>query len=233
MFVLSLYALCMKLLLIDDDPRVIKTLTRFLKDDYIVDTAMNASAAEELAYFNHYDVIVLDLVLPDMDGEDLCALIKARVKNVPIIVISGKATVSDKDIAFGRGADDYLVKPFSKTELKSRLSVLIRRVDVGDTKTLENLTLRGISIDRARRRASYKKQRLKLRKKEIMLLEFLLINRGRVLTRNEILENVWDASINPFTNTVDVHIKRLRDKIEKPLNESFIETVHGIGYLVE
>ncbi|PIR42144.1 DNA-binding response regulator [candidate division WWE3 bacterium CG_4_9_14_0_2_um_filter_35_11] len=223
----------MKLLLIDDDPRVIRTLSRLLKDDYIIDTAVNAETAEDLAYFNHYDIIILDLVLPDMDGEDLCALIKARVKNVPILVISGKETVSDKDLAFRKGADDYLTKPFDIKELKSRMNVLIRRSMVGDTKTLEDLTLRGISIDRLRRKALYKKERLSLRKKELLLLEFLLLNRGRILTRNEILENVWDASINPFTNTVDVHIKRLRDKIEKPYNESFIETIHGVGYLVE
>ena len=168
-----------------------------------------------------------------MDGEDLCALIKARVKNTPIMIISGKQSVADKDLAFNKGADDYLVKPFDIKELKSRMNVLIRRSSVGDTKTLDNLTLRGISIDRMRRKALYKKERIKLRKKELLLLEFLLLNRGRILTRNEILENVWDSNINPFTNTVDVHIKRLRDKIEKPYNESFIETVHGVGYLVE
>lgn len=223
----------MKMLLIDDDPRVTRTLSRLLKDDYIVDSVGSASEAEDLAYYNHYDIIILDLILPDMDGEDLCGLIKARVKNTPIMIISGKQTVSDKDLAFNKGADDYLVKPFDTKELKSRMNVLIRRSLVGDTKTLDNLTLRGISIDRLRRKALYKREWIKLRKKELLLLEFLLLNKGRILTRNEILENVWDSNINPFTNTVDVHIKRLRDKIEKPYNENFIETVHGIGYLVE
>lgn len=223
----------MKLLLVDDDPRVTRTLARLLRDDFVLDIVGTAAEAEDHAYYNHYDVIVLDLILPDMDGEDLCALIKARVKNTPIMVISGKQSVADKDLAFNKGADDYLVKPFDTKELKSRLNVLLRRTVVGDSHTLDNLTLRSISIDRLRRKALYKKERIKLRKKELLLLEFLLLNRGRILTRNEILENVWDSNINPFTNTVDVHIKRLRDKIEKPYNENFIETVHGIGYLVE
>ncbi|PJA40745.1 DNA-binding response regulator [candidate division WWE3 bacterium CG_4_9_14_3_um_filter_34_6] len=223
----------MKVLIIDDDPRVVRTLERLLKEEYIVNVAMSAEAAEEIAYNTHHDIILLDLILPDMDGEDLCALLKARLKTTPIIILSAKSNVSDKDVAFRRGADDYITKPFSGRELRFRISAQLRKAEPAPQLYSKTISLRGLSIDRSRKIVTYKNTRIMLRKKELMLLEFFILNKGRVVTRGEILEHVWDVSISPFTNSVDVHVKRLRDKIEKPFDEIYIETVHGIGYLME
>lgn len=221
----------MKILLVDDDSRIRALLKQMLKDEFIIDIASSGEEAENLAYNSHYDAIILDLVLPDIQGDDLCALIKARIKNIPVIIISGKSSILDKDRAFEKGADDYLVKPFGSRELKARIKAVTRRgqIDTNNNK----LELRDLKFDINKKLAVYKDQRINLRKKEMQLLEFLLSNKGRVITRNEILENVWDMNANPFTNTVDVHIKRLRDKIEKRYKERYIQTVHGLGYLVE
>lgn len=223
----------MKALIIDDDPRIIRKLQRILKDDYIVDIAENAHEGEKLAYNSHYDIILLDLMLPDMDGFDLCRVLKSNLKATPIVIISERSSINDIDIAFDRGADDYLVKPFNVRELKARMKALLRRVSSNEDSYSEAVSLRDLSFDRNRRALFYKKNRIYLRKKEMQLIEFLLVNKGRVLTRGEILEHVWDANISIFTNTVDVHIKRLRDKIEKPFDEKYIETVHGLGYIIE
>lgn len=221
----------MKILLVDDDSRIRALLKQMLKDEFIVDVATNGSEAEELVYSSHYDVVILDLVLPDIDGAELCSLIKTRLKNLPVIIISGKSGVNDKDRAFDKGADDYLVKPFGSRELKARIRAVVRRGSFESYPT--ELGIRDLKFDINKKLATYKNTRINLRKKEMQLLEYLLLNKGRVITRTEILENVWDMNANPFTNTVDVHIKRLRDKIERRYNERYIQTIHSLGYLVE
>lgn len=223
----------MKALIIDDDPRIVRRLKRILSDDYVVDIAQSAHAGEKLAYNTHYDIILLDLMLPDMDGSDLCSVLKANLKDIPVMVISEKSSITDIDMAFDKGADDYLVKPFNVRELKARMKALLRRVAKSEEVYSKTLTLRNLMFDRSRKALFHKEKRVLLRKKEMQLVEFMLINKGKLLTRGEILENVWDANVSIFTNTVDVHMKRLRDKIEKPFQEKYIETVHGLGYLME
>lgn len=222
----------MKILVLDPDPRIRKNLEKILADEFVIDTASCARDAEELFSSSVYDLLLMDLILPDIDGEHFINLIRAEYKNLPVIVISNKSHVSDKNIAFDHGADDYIVKPINNLELRSRIKAQIRRKNRFEEKS-EDLRIRDLLYDRNKRMAFYKDKRLTLRKKELMLLEFLLINRGRVVTRMEILENVWDASASPFTNTVEVHLKRLRDKIEKPFSEKYIETIHGLGYVLE
>jgi two-component system OmpR family response regulator len=185
-----------------------------------------------MVFASHYDLLIMDIVMPDMDGDVFINLIRSYVGEIPIIVISNKNTVSDKDFAFQKGADDYLVKPVNNIELKARIKALLRRAPI-NREFLPVLSLRKLFLDRNKKMAYYEEQRLRLRKKEMQLLEFFLVNKGRVLTRMEILENVWEADASPFTNTVEVHLKRLRDKIEKPFGEQFIQTIHGIGYLME
>jgi DNA-binding response OmpR family regulator len=224
----------MKVLLVDSDPRSARLIARLLKDEYVIDTVESAERAEFLAYNNHYDIILLELYLPDMDGEDLCSLLKMRLKDVPILVISSKSAVSEKNNVFARGADDFLMKPVSGQELKARMNALLRRYENrSNGYEVRTVKLRDLKLDRDRRMVFYKKERICTRKKEFQLLEFLMINRGRVITRGELLENVWDMNVSLFTNTVDVHIKRLRDKLEKPYGESYLQTVHGVGYICD
>ena len=222
----------MKILLVDQDPRVQNNLKRVLSDEFVLDVSSCARDAEEMLFGSHYDLLIMDIVIPDMDGDAFINVIRSYVGDIPIIVISSRSTVSDKDFAFQKGADDYIVKPINTVELRARIKALLRRAPV-NREFLSKLKLRELLLDRNKKMAFYKDQRLILRKKEMQLLEFFLLNKGRVLTRIEILENVWDASASPFTNTVEVHLKRLRDKIEKPFDEQYIQTIHGIGYLME
>ncbi len=222
----------MKVLVIDDDQRIRKSLNRILKDDYIVDVAKSASEGEELAYNSYYDAIVLDMSLPDMAGDDLASLFKTKIPNTPIIAISDHCSINDKNIAFEKGVDDFLIKPINGRELKSRVKVHIRKnnPDKNET-TLKVLKVRNLTLDRERKMVFYKEERLSLRKKELQILEYFMLNPNRVISRSDILEYVWEADTNPFTNTVDVHIKRLRDKLETAFGEKYFETVHGMGYI--
>ena len=221
----------MKILIVDDDSRIRKLLSKLLKDEFVVDCASNAEEAEMLAYSTPYNVIIVDLILPDMDGEELCSLMKARLPNVPIIAMSEKNSVSDKKKVFDNGVDDYLVKPFSSRELKMRIKAVARRIR--DNSYPSILSAGNLKLNLDTKRVSINGKRVLLRRKELQLLEYILLNRGRVVSRGEILESVWDRNINPFTNTVEVHIKRLRDKLRAFEDVDYIETVYGMGYLIE
>lgn len=221
----------MKILVVDDDPRILKTFKRSLSDEFIVDVASTGQESEYLAYNNYYDVIILDLILPDIDGEDLARFFKNRIPETPIIAVTGKQSVNDKQYAFENGVDNYLTKPVSSRELKSRLKALVRRKPENAKKVSTQIEVRDLKFDRSKKMIFYKNEWVRLRKKELLLLEYLIINKGRVVSRDDILENVWDSETNPFTNTIDVHIKRLGEKIEDPFNEKFIHTIHGMGYI--
>jgi len=221
----------MKILIVDDDSRIRKLLSKLLKDEFIVDVAKNAEEAETLAYSTPYNVIVVDLVLPDMDGNELCSLLKARLPRTPIIAMSEAVSVSDKKRVFDSGVDDYLEKPFSTRELKMRIKAVARRIF--DSSYPSVLKINDLTLNLDTKRVTIGDVKVSLRRKELQLLEFLMLNRGRVVNRGEILESVWDRNVNPFTNTVEVHIKRLRDKLKKFSKDDYIETVYGMGYLVE
>lgn len=221
----------MKILIIDNDPRVRNVLNTLLKDEFIVDTASNAEEAESLAYSTPYDAIITADILPDMDGSVLCSLLKTRLPETPIIVISSNSSVSDKEKLFNKGIDDYIVKPVSSRELRMRIHAVVRRQQK-EAYPFE-LEVKDLKIDLKTKKVTINDQRVMLRRKEFQLLEFLLVNKGRVINRGELLESVWDRNVNPFTNTVEVHIKRLRDQLKKYSNEEHIETVYGLGYLVE
>lgn len=224
----------MKVLIVDQDPRIQKKMKRVLKDEFVVEVASNASHAESLFFENHFDLVILDLLLPDMDGDDFITLLKSYSKELPVIVISNQKSVQVKERVYERGADDFLEKPLNMSELRLRIKANLRRKNSYNEQIYVKEVQKGnLLLDREKKTVTYKEERIKLRKKELYLLEYLLLNKGRVVTRSDILDNIWESNANPFTNTVDVHVKRLRDKIEKPYNEHYIETVHGIGYLIE
>lgn len=223
----------MKILIVDDDERSLKSLERNLRDEYVVDTAENGTHAEDLIYSNYYSLIILDLMLPDIDGEDLASVVKTRLPKIPIIAISGKRRAEDKDYALRKGCDDYVIKPISMKELRARMHALLRRYDVIDFFTKEKISVRDLVLDRQNKRVFYKEEKIELRKKEIQVLEFLMDNKNRLVTRSDIMENVWDSSSDNQPNTVDVHIRNIRSKIENPYNEKYIHTKHGMGFIFE
>lgn len=221
----------MKILIIEDDKQTAETIRCVMKDYYAVDVAYTGEDGEYQASVNDYDVILIDQILPDTDGTTICRKIRKADIKTPILMLTGQAEIKDKVSALDAGADDYLTKPFKFAELLARIRALMRRIpNTLDSNTLSVGSLKldiGTNVVRRNDRA------ISLRRKEFGLLEYLMRNRGRVLTRSMILEHVWDSDADPITNTVDVHINYLRDKIDKPFPTHLIKTVHGLGYKIE
>jgi len=221
----------MKLLLIEDDAEMVACLRRCLHESYIIDAVATGSEGLHEAEVGNYDAIILDLMLPDMLGVTVCQRLRQRQIVSPLIVLTARAGVNDKVLALDAGADDYLTKPFSLEELRARLRVLVRRQP--QAARTSRLSVGDLTIDIATRRVNRGEVPIKLRRKEYALLEYLMHNAGIVVTRAMIVDHVWDAGDSLWTNAVDVHVKYLRDKIDRPFNTPLITTVHGVGYMLE
>lgn len=218
----------MKLLIVEDNKQFAATLKSKLKKLYEVDVAHTGDKGEYLAFANEYDAILLDLNLPDMDGREVCKKIRDGGNNVPILALTARTEIEDKVQTLDMGADDYLTKPFQFAELLARIRSLLRRgenLNANGTK----LKIGELTLDISSQEVSLKGKLILLCKKELQLLEYLMRNQGRVVTRNQILEHVWDSSVDPVTNTVDVHINSLRKKIKG----NHIKTVYGTGYVLQ
>jgi two-component system OmpR family response regulator len=222
----------MNLLLIEDDPDIPRTLCQTLAPIYTIQHAQTGSDGLDKARSQSYDAIILDLTLPDMSGLTVCQKLRAANIHTPILILSGEAKIISKITLLDAGADDYLTKPFSLGELKARLRVLIRKssavVMEGNKITLNSLTL-----DMSTHRVERDGQAIALRRKEFSMLECLMKHAGTVVTRDVLTTHAWRANESPWTNTVDVHIKYLRDKVDRPFEQPLIKTVHGIGYKLE
>jgi DNA-binding response OmpR family regulator len=184
-----------------------------------------------LAHINDYDLIILDYVLPDGNGVELCAKLRKANIRIPILFVTVRYGIRDKVAALDAGADDYIVKPFSVKELHARIRALMRRslnVYNDDILKIDDLTL-----DISERTVVRDQKDIYLRKKEFNLLEYMIRNKNRVLTRSMILEHVWEGGAEELSNTVDVHIKYLRDKVDKPFKRKLIKTIHGLGYKID
>ncbi|MBI2039655.1 response regulator transcription factor [Candidatus Microgenomates bacterium] len=220
----------MKILVVDDDQEIVDTLKDQLTAYFIIETAQTGEEGEFLAQVNDYDLIILDYLLPDISGLEICQKLRENNIKTPILMLTGKDEVAEKVKALNVGIDDYLTKPFNFDELLARIKALLRRphpiqsnlINVGD------LT---IDLDKGVVRRGQKV--IHLRRKELYLLEYLARNVGRVISREMILEHVWDSTEEPLTNTVDVHIKYLRDHVDREFNKKLIKTVHGLGYKLE
>lgn len=218
----------MKILLIEDDQAVADSIVEVLSDHYILDIAYTGKTGTYKAHTRDYDLIIIDFNLPDMSGLDICCTIRSEGIPVPIMFLTGRHHIRDKVKALNAGADDYVVKPFSAKELSARVRALLRRTAAHYTEDV--IEVDGLHIDTINRVVKRNDKCITLRRKTFDLLEYLVRNRGHVLTRDMIFEHVWETAGYEKSNTVDVHIKHLRDVIDKPFNKPLIKTIHGLGY---
>jgi DNA-binding response OmpR family regulator len=221
----------MKVLLIEDDQELTATLRTSLMPSYAVDVTHTGEAGEIEASINDYDAIILDLVLPDTDGISVCTSLRSSKIATPILILTGKLDVDDLVQALDAGADDYLTKPFKMVELEARLRALVRRGQERPDQSV--LTIDDLVLDVTTKIVTRGGMVISLRRKEFLLLEYLMRYPGKVLTRSMILDHVWESEADPITNTIDVHINSLRGKVDRPFPKPLIKTVHGLGYKIE
>lgn len=221
----------MRISVIDDEELLIKGIRFNLQNEgYEVITGSNGMDAVEQARNQKPDLIVLDVMMPDMDGLTACAKIR-EFSNVPIILLTAKADDMDKLIGFDHGADDYLTKPFNILELKARIRALLRRSGSGDKTEANTLTIGSISLDLDARNAYRAGILADLTAKEFDVIEFLMRNPNRVYSREALLDTIWAYEYRSDIRTVDVHIRRLREKLEEnPAEPKYIMTKWGVGY---
>ena len=220
----------MRILLVEDESKVARFIARGLKAGrFAVDTAADGTSGLELASAYHYDLIVLDLMLPGMNGTELLRHIRSRDANVPVLVLSARDAVADKVGHLELGADDYLTKPFSFDELLVRVKTLLRR---GPVNRDSSIRVADLELDRLSHQVTRAGRRIGLTGKEYSLLEYLMANAGRVLSRSMIIEHVWDQSFDGVFSIVDVYLGRLRSKIDQPHDHKLIRTVRGVGYSI-
>jgi len=220
----------MKILLIEDNHETRELIKQNLENEmFAVDTADNGESGSYYARINSYDLIILDYLLPQKNGLTVCREIRAAHKHTPILVISVQNEVPEKVILLENGADDYLPKPFSFIELLARIKAIVRRpYHIQDT----TVTIEDIIIDSARQHVNRNGQHIYLTRKEFMLLECFARNRGRIISRGYINEHVWENDNNPFSNTIEAHIRNLRKKVDAG-KRSLIKTIPGRGYVVD
>lgn len=220
----------MRFLVVEDEQRIADFLKRGLESaGYAVDTAANGKTAIDLVHGADYDLIILDMMLPDMDGLKVLERIRNRKASPPVLILSARGTVDDRVQGLELGADDYLVKPFAFVELLARVRVLLRR----GAPTPERLQIGDLVLDCIRRRVTRGGEAIELAPKEFSILEYLMRNRGRPLSRTMIVEHVWDMDYDGLTNIVDVYIRHLRSKIDDKWPAKLLHTVRGIGYMLE
>lgn len=220
----------MRILVVEDEKRIADFVSRGLESaGYLVDTALDGTSALDLTHATEYDLIILDMMLPDMDGLKILEKIRNRKVSPPVLVLSARGGVDDRVKGLEVGADDYLTKPFAFVELLARVRVLLRR----GQPTPERLQVGDLSLDCIRRKVTRNAEAIELAPKEFSILEYLMRNRGRPLSRTMIVEHVWDTDYDGLTNIVDVYIRHLRSKIDDPFPVKLIHTVRGIGYMLE
>jgi DNA-binding response OmpR family regulator len=220
----------MKVLIVEDDKQIREFLKPSLEAEYfVVDTAEEGLTGSELARNNTYDLIILDNVLPGKNGYDICKDIRSQGKSTPIIILSVVADTPKKVDLLNCGADDYLTKPFSFEELVARIRALLRRPTEFKA---EVLVADDLQLDTAQHSVHRSGQDIYLTRKEFELLEYLMRNQGRVLSRGMIMEHVWDMNADPFSNTIETHILNLRRKIDAGGKSKLIQTLPGRGYRI-
>ncbi|MEZ7821298.1 MAG: response regulator transcription factor [Patescibacteria group bacterium] len=217
----------MKILIVEDNQKLAGYIKKALEQkSYTVDCVYDGETGESRVEFGEYDLVVLDWMLPKKDGITVCSNLRNKNINVPIIILTAKDELDDKITGLDSGADDYLVKPFELEELLARIRALLRRPK---EKIGEVLIAQDVLVDNAKHIITKNKIELSLTLKEYAILEYLIQNKGQVITRDQILEHCWDFSFDSFSNIVDGFIKQLRKKLNDK-DEKYIKTIRGIGY---
>jgi len=218
----------MRLLVVEDEEKVVRFVALGLRAErFAVDHARDGMAGLQMALDTSYDLLIVDLMLPELSGTELISRLRRQNTTVPIIVLTARDAVDDKVRNFEAGADDYITKPFAFAELLVRIKALLRRGQVNHSNTIR---IAGLEIDRINHCVKRNGTTIRLTSKEYSLLEYLAVNSGRVLSRTMIVEHVWDQSFEGLTNIVDVYIRQLRAKIDEPFSEKLIRTVRRAGY---
>ncbi|HEY4818680.1 MAG TPA: response regulator transcription factor [Candidatus Acidoferrum sp.] len=221
----------MRVLVIEDDKKIASFVLQGLKEaGFAVDHAATGDEGLDLALMAPYDAAVIDLMLPNRDGLSVIEELRDRKVNTPVIILSAKRTVDERVRGLQAGGDDYMTKPFAFSELLARIQGLIRRA----TGTIEptRLNIGELSVDLLTRKVTRSGKQIELQPREFALLEYLMRNAGRVVSKTMILEHIWDYSFDPQTNLVDVLICRLRNKMDKDGTKKSIQTVRGVGYVL-
>lgn len=220
----------MKILIVEDEKDLLESLIEGLKlDGYAVDSCQDGNTACEMVFCENYDLIVLDLNLPNLDGIEVLKDIRSENKIVNIIILTARDNIEDKVKGLDLGANDYLTKPFHFAELEARIRSLLRR------KTIQEdviLSCKGINIDILSREVYVNGEGLALTSKETSILQYMIINKGRIISLEELLEHVWDNSVDLFSNSVRVHMSSLRRKLKKKIGFDPIRNIIGEGYII-
>ena len=221
----------MRILVIEDDHDTADYLVKGLKETgHQVDQANDGKSGLLMASTEEYDALIIDRMLPRLDGLGIIKTLRSAGNLTPVIILSALGEVDDRVEGLKAGGDDYLVKPFAFSELQARLEALLRRVDVDQP--LNTLQVGDMELDLLTRKVTRSGQVINLQPREFRLLEYLMRNSEQVVTRTMLLENVWDYHFDPQTNVIDVHISRLRSKIDKPFDKELLQTVRGAGYRI-
>ena len=220
----------MRILVVEDEERMASFIKRGLKEEhYVVDVAANGERALFLSEVNPYDLIVLDIMLPDKDGLSICKELRSKKINVPILILTARDSLRDKVVGLDAGADDYLAKPFAFEEFLARVRALLRRPATAKT---TKLVIGDLELDQLSHTVQRAGKKILLTSKEYSLLEYLMLNAHQIVTRTMISEHVWNEDFDSLTNIFDVYIHRLRSKIDKGFKRQLIRSVRGVGYSV-
>lgn len=224
----------MRVLIVEDDHKIASFVVNGLKQaGFATDHAADGEEGLHLASTAPYDAAVVDIMLPRLDGLSLIEELRRQRINTPVIVLSAKRSVDDRIRGLQAGGDDYMVKPFAFSELLARVQALIRRASGTSTAEATRLNIGPLSMNLLSREVTRGKEQLDLQAREFALLEYLMRNAGRVVSKTMILEHIWDYSFDPQTNVVDVLVCRLRNKVDKNFTEKMIHTIRGVGYVLK
>jgi heavy metal response regulator len=221
----------MRILLVEDEERIASFVARGLKEaHYVVDVAKDGEKGLFMAEVNEYDLLILDVMLPGKDGISVCRELRAKKIDLPILMLSAKDTTDDKVRGLNFGADDYLAKPFAFKELLARVQALLRRKAPNKGAVL---TIGDLELNQLTHKVTRQGKEIELTSKEYTLLEYMMFNSGKVITRTMISEHVWHEDFDSFTNVIDVYMNYLRNKIDKGFKKPLIRTVRGSGYIIK